>query len=191
MSIYTPHTVTVGRSLFRPRPSCRPFRARYVALQLVLDTSAWWSLEEWEYDRDYHDWNKGPGLTAAFSRNNVNAVFIAWRPLKGRKGFFEICSYVNDDQGKWITSKPIVIGAREVAVMNVSLSRNYIHTDLKAAGQRVRSGGTWRRPWYNRYRWSGLSIGGKDNADGPWYGGRAHRSMRIYSAYQITKLMPA
>jgi len=185
---YTRHAVRVGRSLFWPRPSYWPLRAKEIVVQLVLEESAWWGLEEWEYDRDYYDWNKGAGVTSALWWNNYNAAFIGWRPLDRQPGTFEVCSYINDHRGNWKAGEITTVKAHQAVLMKVLLiHRNQIFTELITDGVRIQHSAPWRRPWYNLYRWSGLSIGGSDSTDSRHYGGRAHRTMRLWSKYDITR----
>lgn len=178
---FTTYTIDSGKQNFKPRESLIPISARknHINLQMVFDSSAYWSLADWGGDSDIYDYNKSVGMTAAFSENNRNAVFIGWRPNVNAPYTWDVVAYVNDGKKGWSLSDPITAFAGDVIELDLELRKTEIKYIL-SNGDKVRHGGLdWTRPWYKKYRWSGTWIGGSNNSPGP-YGGESTQKMKIY-----------
>lgn len=94
----TTYTIQPGRKAFKPI-SYRPiwwWPGRTFTFSFQLTASCWFWIDG---DDDMGDWNKGFGITSYFSANNRTAIMWAWRPVAGGK--FEVCIYVNWDDGDW------------------------------------------------------------------------------------------
>lgn len=169
------YVLTAGRQNFRPNESIRPrFDADTMIVVARFDPSAWWSLEEWDGDRDWYDWNKLKGLTAFWSANNKQTAMFAWRPGP-TPDTWQIVAYTNDEAGGRKVGRPITVGKDDLFVGYIYWSEQevtYRYGDqvvshlLERPGM-LRETGTW--------------LGGADNdPQGLPYGGAAHREMRLY-----------
>lgn len=192
--------VNEGNQNFKPLDPFIPFGAmlHYFKLDMHLYPSAYWSTDEWSYtdvggdmqlDRDYFDWNKGPGITRATNANNKTSVMIGWRPSGVIQDAWEVCVYFNNPDGSFNQSKPLVLEYPGVAELHLHWEKNKIKYSL-VTNSNVLNGGRvdgeyeMRRPRLG-YRWVGTWIGGANNSPGP-YGGEAHKRMEM--AVRRTKM---
>lgn len=175
------YTIDSSKQNFSPRESIFPFSIKegYVNFQMIFDSSVYWTLDDWEGDRDYFDYNKGVGFTAAFSRNNRNSCFIGWRPNYAIPYTFEVVVYTNNNDKSWQISDVIIFSSGELIEVDLYLGPKNISYALIGVEKTVAGLHQWNRPWYKKYRWSGTWIGGKDS-NPPTFGGRATKFMLIY-----------
>lgn len=142
-----------------------------------------------QLDRDYFDWNKGPGITRATNANNKTSVMIGWRSSGVIQDAWEVCVYFNNPDGSFNQSKPLVLEYPGVAELHLHWEKNKIKYSL-VTNSNVLNGGRvdgeykMRRPRLG-YRWVGTWIGGANNSPGP-YGGKAHKRMEM--AVRRTKM---
>lgn len=61
----------------------------------------------WGDDRDQEDWNKLGGLVFNLWPRNKDAVLVGWR-YSPKSGFFDVLSYVNENNGNYPQSQYIV-----------------------------------------------------------------------------------
>ncbi len=172
--------VEEGRQNFTPSESILPFRIQEDSLRIrmLFDPSAYWSLDDWEGDRDYFDWNKGIGFTAALSANNKNAVFVGWRPSTQKPFTIEVVAYVNDQNRSWNISEILYVRPIDTITLEVGLEKDSVNYTLSGGVRVIKGTLPWRRPWYRYYRRSGTWIGGANNSPGQ-YGGEATQRIII------------
>lgn len=148
----------------------------------MFDKSCWWSIDDWEGDRDYEDANKLKGLTHAFSLNNHTTAMLAWRPAH-KLHTMEVAAYTNDKNGDWMIGpwKTIACGDKGIAsckfdqgVAKYSIILPHHEVDFV----------THPFPQCAMMREVGTSIGGADNSPGP-YGGKATQAMKLYCDFRV------
>ena len=179
----TTYTILPGQSNFRPLENPKPRRCSGFEVAFRFAPSCWWSVEDWEGDKDREDWNKLKGLTYFFSANNRCSAMIAWRPADDMN-VFEVTAYTNDKKGGWeVTGQPVRIYAGEVCYARCYLGPRWIEYEVEYFGVKTRYAHAWNRPWLKLFREIGTSIGGANNAEGP-YGGEATQPMEMEIAFQ-------
>lgn len=172
------YKIKKGKQNFKPNENFWPIKLpNNVTLSMAFDSSAYWSFNDWEQDKDYFDINKGVGYTHAFSKNNSQSFFIGWRPKKDCDQTFETFIYVNDNKTKWYISESLDVATNEVVVADLTLGTNTLEYCLKNNITEL----TGELPWepITLAREAGTWIGGANNSEGP-YGGKSTQNMIMY-----------
>lgn len=166
------YTVEAGEQNFKPNESILPFFApKGFDVLAVFDSSAWYSLDDWEGDRDWYDWNKLSGLTNYLSQNNKQTAMFAWRP-DSTAYLIQVAAYTNDKRGGFTPGPVERVPCGKLFIGKVNWSSRiarYTYGE-HAVDHNV------TRPWISRH--TGTWIGGANNAAGP-YGGAAHKEMKL------------
>lgn len=186
-------TVKEGDHNFKPIEPILPFGANvhFFKMDMHLYPSAYWSTDDWTYrapdgsaqlDRDYFDWNKGPGITRATNANNKTSVMIGWRPLGVVRNAWEVCVYFNNPDGSFNQSRPLILVHPGVVELHLHWEKNKIKYSLVSNSDRLNAGRvdgeySMRRPRLG-YRWTGTWMGGDNNSPGP-FGGPAFQDMQM------------
>lgn len=171
------YTIRPGQWNFNPLESWFPRRARGFMGSVIFDSSAWWSIDDWQGDRDIFDANKLKGLTCYFSANNYNSAMIAWRP-GSKDNVFEVFAYTNYPGSEWKTGPIVKVEAGQKLHFQARIDRKQVAYNI----EEKKITHPFRRCWF--YREVGTSIGGADNSPGP-YGGKATQEMKIYVNFKI------
>ncbi len=166
------YVVEAGRQNFRPNESILPrIAAKGMEVYAVFDSSSWWSIDDWNGDRDYYDWNKLKGLTAYWSTNNRQTAMFAWRP-DSTAYTIQVTAYTNDKKGGWTAGPPVRVRCGDLftGIINwTSRKASYQYGEESVIHD-------LRRPYVTRE--TGTWIGGGNNSEGP-YGGQAHKEMKV------------
>lgn len=204
------HIVKKGKLNFRPQSIWSrlkywlPFRWNRrddIVLRMFTSESLWWSLEDWEGDRDYLDWMKGPGITAGLSSNQRNSIMLGFRPSSSQQGHVEVCIYGHDPTGDRVVLDGSFVRESFPPGTEFSLRLNLVQDIIRLESFSYRYPGmeqhqvrtfpdptrqlTVVRPWYGSiWREVGGWAGGDDNSPGP-YGGAAHQAMSYIGGVQM------
>lgn len=172
------YQIKPGQKNFRPFENPLPrFGARGFELNFMIESGAWCSLEDWQGDRDYYDWQKLKGLTSYFSSNNRRTAMFAFR-FGVEPETYQLVSYTNYPGKRRGTGQILTFKADELvftqAVFAAEEAIFYYGPHRMAhdfrAGYVMREVGTY--------------PGGANNADGP-HGGRALKAMTIKAEFTI------
>jgi hypothetical protein len=109
----TKRTIKKGKHHCKPKHKLDP-RIRFgnkskrgFVLEFVIPEEAW-------NDSGDESWLKMGG-NSFFRLNsitpNTDAYLVAWRPKKGKPGYFELASYLNNKEGDWYAGWPIEVPA--------------------------------------------------------------------------------
>lgn len=181
LSYLRQYNVKKGKQNFSPNESLWPvYRPKGFQLTAVLDSSCWYSQEDWttDLDRDWYDWNKLKGVTNYFTANNHTSALIAWRPDE-KENHFQIAAYTNFPKTNWIVGEPVIVKAGQEFSAEGMISRrkvNYTIQDQKTEHPFA------RRIWFGRE--TGTWIGGANNSEGP-FGGEASQDMKMWIDFEI------
>ena len=183
----TEYTIAPGQSNFRPLENPAPrWNVSGFRVAFRFDASCWWSVEDWEGDKDRDDWNKLKGLTYFFSSNNRCSALIAWRPGK-RENVFEVTAYTNDKRGGFtVTGQPVEVYAGELVYADCYISPNRVHYTISYFGVETKYEHDFSRPWLKVFREVGTSIGGANNSPGK-YGGYATQDMKLWADFEVVR----
>lgn len=173
------YTIEAGKQNFRPGESILPyFSVNGFEIWAVFDSSAWYSLEEWEGDSDWYDWNKLKGFSNMLSPKNKQTAMYAWRP-DTRAYTIQVAAYTNDRRGGWTVGPPALIPCGQTFHGKVNwLSRKaiYEYGEVAAYSKKEIIEHEVKRPFIAIE--TGTWMGGANNAHGP-YGGKATKKMKI------------
>ena len=170
------YTIQPGQSNFRPFDSWLPrFNVRRFTVRALFRHSCYFSLTDWENDKDWHDWNKLKGITDFFSANNSRSCMVAWRPDK-KNAWFQVAAYMNYP-GTDVQITPLGIVQADTE-FSVEVRMNGDEAMFEYSDGLVRNTARlhYRRPWVSRE--IGTWMGGANNEPGP-YGGKATQYMEL------------
>ena len=172
------YQIKPGQKNFRPFENPLPrFGATGFELELIIEPGGWCSLDDWQGDRDYYDWQKVKGLTSYFSPNHCRTAMFAFR-FGEQEETYQIAAYTNFP-GKTRTVGPVLeVQAGEKVFAQAVLNRQeaiYYYGSHRVVHD-------FKRAWIMRE--VGTYAGGADNATGP-FGGRAVKPLTLNLAFSI------
>ena len=170
------YTIQPGQQNFKPLDSFWPrFNVKKFTVLARFAPSCYYSLQDWEGDRDWYDWNKLKGVTDFFSANNSRSCMVAWRPHVS-DNHIEISAYVNYP-GSEIKVQPLgVIECGKIFEVTVRMRGDESEFSYSDGETETTAFLRYRRAWVSRE--VGTWVGGAGNAEGP-YGGAATQYMEL------------
>lgn len=177
------YTIKAGRKNFWPPEKIWPRHFADFHFKAAFDSTCYFSHSDWQYDGDWHDWNKLFGRTAFFTANNKNSNIIAFRPsdedqvmevgpyTNGAEGSFEFEDRSNVFRvhtGEWFENHCSVVGdSAFYTIWTATDTLSWTHTYQKSRWPFFRDTGTW--------------MGGRNNdKKGLPFGGEASQPMRLW-----------
>jgi|GEM_PF-6879906 len=176
LSLLKEYNIKQGKQNFSPTESIWPiYRPKGFDLVAVLDSSCWYSQEDWTYDvdGDWYDWNKLKGITNYFTPNNHTSALIAWRP-DTIPYHFQIAPYTNYPKATWTVGDPVVVAANMPINCSADFSKRKVEYTIQ---DQETTHGFARRIWFGRE--TGTWMGGANNSEGP-FGGPASKDMWLW-----------
>ncbi len=170
--------VKAGQHDFRPNgpEQFTPVMGDF-SLRLTIDLfpSCWYDTAQFPCG---DSWNKGGGMGRYLSKNNEDAILLAWRPTRN-VGEFEAAIYVNDEYGGWDVYGPTLqFRADETPVFIITRERRAkISVELTIAQRPI---------GISRYS---TAMAGWMRKRGAWFGGGcpAPQDMTLFSSWQKIK----
>lgn len=187
LNAVTRYTVKPGKKNFRPIENPLPvFGAKGFEVYATFDRGGWCSIEDWNGDLDWYDWQKLKGLTRFFSPNNKQSAMFAFRFDKEPE-HYQVAAYTNDEDGRFVASNYVTIEAQHdsIAAKCVFDSEGYAHYTASTQGGEYINAKHRLKP-FKLSRRIGTYAGGYDNAPGE-FGGRAVKEMSIDITFEILK----
>lgn len=178
------YTIKKGQKNFRPYELPYPYwKPSGFEVQFKFHPGGWCSLADWDFDRDWYDWQKLAGLTRFFSANNKQSAMYAFR-FGEEEETYELAAYLNDSAGQRIVSNPIVIRTGVYAQGFCSFeNENHVRFWARQEDESyLNFQHGFRRP--KLMRRVGTYPGGRNNSEGP-HGGRAVKAMQIELDFKI------
>lgn len=173
------YNVKKGNQNFKPNESLWPvMNPKGFKLDAMIDSSCWYSLEDWNNDRDWFDYNKLKGITNYFTANNHTSALIAWRPHT-EPYKFQIAAYTNYPKSGWTIGKPVTVAANTIFSCEADLTKKKVTYSIQ--GQTTEHAFA-KRIWMARR--TGTWMGGANNSDGP-YGGAASKDMKMWIEFDL------
>lgn len=191
------YKIKKGKKNFRPLEPWRPhWNVRGFKFEIIFDESCWWDLEkDYQGDKDYFDWHKLCGVTAAFGRNNYRTAYIAFKPAQGQENTMLLTGYTNDKKGDWeygneaIKAIPVQCGVKAYGdayfMTHSELGHQMVSYEINVQGENEQliCKHDFDFPWHGFFRQTGTSFGGANNSPGP-YGDRAIQDMKLYLGFK-------
>jgi hypothetical protein len=140
-----------------------PIFGKYSELiTLDLTASCWYDVKEFE---GKNSWNKAGGVGAALSKNNQNALLLAWRPAATFPNF-EAAIYENDSKGGRKVHSVISFSIYDTACLSLIKDGRSIQSDIfyVTAGDNH-----YIRKEQRSYLWA--KTPSLLRRRGPWFGG--------------------
>lgn len=148
----TARSVDKGKHDYKPSAGLnlglikRDARLHAFTVTFSLTEAAWFNpTDKGPIGTDGKDWNKIGGYSYArlFSPSswpkNRNAVLVGWRPTV-LPGVFEYCLYVNDADGGFTASEPIVVAANELVTASIVVFADRMQGNIALHSAHIRDG---------------------------------------------------
>lgn len=179
----TTFTIHPGQRNFQPHEFLRPFwKPSGFELAFRFHLGGWCSLDDWEGDKDWYDWQKLAGLTHFLSANNRRTAMYAFR-FGEVPETYEVCPYINDKKGGFEWGNSIIVEADNPAQGFCDFKDGYAKFWAYQGQDQVLN----YRHGFDRpklMRRVGTYAGGANNSPGP-HGGRALKTMRIDISFKV------
>lgn len=167
---------------FNPLESPLPKFGTRFDITAILDSTCFYSYSDWKFDRDWFDWNKLKGVTAAFSANNRNTVMVGWRP-SNIDNFMVLTPYINTRKGKAKfedRSSGFVVECNKPFTVDIRIYSRQTQFTFKQGDIERKYTYRFKRPFPTIWREVGTWIGGENNDPyGQPFGGAATQYMKI------------
>jgi len=190
------YNISPGQSNFRPLDPVGLSRKKDFRFQVAFHHSCYFSLEDYEDDRDWEDVNKLVMATLAYTGNNHNAYGVGFMP-DSEAGKILVTPYTNFPGTDFTTNREESISVGTAASLmeaihaglvvegEVRQDRRKVNYEIMLNGQRLEVSHPFKSKWFMPWiaRRVGTYMGGANNSPGR-FGGQAHKDMKLWLAFE-------
>ena len=171
------YSIKAGQTNFRPfepiwpiwKPGGFEIAGRFLP-------GGWCSLEDWDNDKDWYDWQKLGGITNFFSGNATQTAMFAFA-FNEAVETYKITPYTNPKRGRWVAGQAMIVDANETFALSCTFNKNTVYYNMTSEGNKSpQQSHELKRFWLGRR--VGTYAGGANNSPGP-FGGKTAKDMSI------------